>query len=87
MEYREIAGLDVAFSRHDLHRTLATVQFVQGGLAFDGQAQFGHPDASTPMRFALAGDALERRNCFRTRWARSRLPPSAHSRHRVLDSV
>jgi integrase len=39
-------------------------------MASDVQAQLGHADASTTMRYALAGDAMERRKRFRTRWER-----------------
>jgi integrase len=58
----------VAFSPHDLRRTLATELLVAGASIADVQEQLGHADSSTTLRYARAASAQERRRRFKTRY-------------------
>lgn len=67
MKYAEkISG--VHFAPHTIRRTLATELITQGASISDVQAQLGHAQVSTTLRYVRAADAIERRKRFKTRY-------------------
>lgn len=58
----------VAFKPHDARRTLATELLAMGMPTSEVQAQLGHANASTTLRYVLAGAAAKRRQSVVLRW-------------------
>ncbi|MCD4685054.1 MAG: tyrosine-type recombinase/integrase, partial [Anaerolineae bacterium] len=61
------AGIE-HFSPHDARRTLITELLANGTPLADAQAQAGHSQGSTTLRYAQAADARRRRRQGRVRF-------------------
>jgi len=62
----QISG--IAFSPHDVRRTFITEALATGAPLADVQAQVGHKNESTTLRYANSVDARQRRDRLRLRY-------------------
>lgn len=60
--------IGVDFATHDFRRSLITELLNMGANIRDIQAQAGHANEATTLRYAQSSDAHQRREKFKTRW-------------------